>query len=111
MTRSSPETETLQRIANMQITPDTGASVAMEMRRQAQAALACADTSTDRPSKDPLAGLVERLDRLLLTSTEDNRSFVLATESARNIVEIVREWVRSDASARYSVTSPVENSK
>lgn len=56
-----------------------------------------------QPSGDPLAGLVERLDRLCLTSTEDGRRFVLATESASNIVEIVREWIRSGAG--YSVPS------
>jgi hypothetical protein len=64
------------------------------------------DTSTVRAAIDPLAGLAERLDRLFLTSTEDNRRFVLATESAQNIVEIVREWIRSDAGVKYSVSSP-----
>lgn len=42
---------------------------------------------------DPLVGLDERLDRLLLTASDNNR-FVLSTESAQNIVGIVREWLR-----------------
>lgn len=52
------------------------------------------------PVSDVLAGLAERLDRLCLTSTEDGRRFILATESAHNIVGIVREWIRSRGHAQ-----------
>jgi hypothetical protein len=45
---------------------------------------------------DPLKGLDERLDRLFLTADDGNR-FVLSTESAKNIVGIVREWLRTRA--------------
>lgn len=46
--------------------------------------------------QDGLAGLDERLDRLLLTADGGGR-FVLSTESAKNIVGIVREWLRPAA--------------
>jgi hypothetical protein len=46
------------------------------------------------PIQDPLVGLDGRLDRLLLTAI-DNGRFVLSTESAKNIVGIVRAWLRS----------------
>lgn len=49
-------------------------------------------------SQDPLAGLHERLDRVLLTAT-DNSRFILSTESAKNIVGIVRAWLRSKGAA------------
>jgi len=63
------------------------------------------------PGHDPLAGLAERLDRLYLTSTEDGRRFVLATESAHNIVGIVREWIRSGAGAKVSISSTTQKSE
>lgn len=59
-------------------------------------------------SADVLAGLDERLDRLLLTSNENER-FVLSTESAKNIVGIVREWIRGHGAAQASVNSGVCN--
>jgi hypothetical protein len=65
-------------------------STDVEMGGDARAALPVAKTAGD----DPLAGLDERLDRLLLTASDNNR-FVLSTESAKNIVGIVREWIRS----------------
>lgn len=40
-----------------------------------------------------LAGLPDRLDRLFVTA-QDGERFVLSTDSARNIVDIVREWLR-----------------
>lgn len=43
---------------------------------------------------DPLVGLDERLDRLCLTEKDTNNRFILSTESAKNIVGIVREWLR-----------------
>lgn len=53
---------------------------------------------TDRmESVDILDGLAERLDRLFLNS-DSNERFVLGTGSARNIVAIVREWLRVRAS-------------
>jgi hypothetical protein len=61
--------------------------------RGADRSRACAQQTRD----DALAGLDERLDRLLLTAS-DNCRFVLSTESAKNIVGIVREWLRSKGS-------------
>lgn len=61
-----------------------------------EAALSPSHCTAGRREVDPLIGLAERLDRLLLTAS-DNSRFVLSTESAKNIVEIVREWLRCAA--------------
>jgi hypothetical protein len=50
---------------------------------------------------DKLVGLAERLDRLLLTAN-DNGKFILSTKSAKNIVEIVRVWLKRAPANRES---------
>jgi len=65
----------------------------------AQGSVGCGVSSPAAP--DILAGLDGRLDRLLLTAS-DNSRFVLSTESAKNIVGIVREWIRSRGSEHTS---------
>lgn len=54
---------------------------------------------------DPLAGLDERLDRLFLSDDRGVR-FVLSTDSARNIVAIVREWLRTRTSTGRTTPEP-----
>jgi hypothetical protein len=44
--------------------------------------------------EDALAGLNERLDSLLVTAQSGDR-FILSSDSAKNIVGIVREWIRT----------------
>lgn len=56
-------------------------------------AVTTSSDGVERIYEDGLAGLDERLDRLLLTADDGGR-FVLSTESAKNIVAIVREWLR-----------------
>jgi hypothetical protein len=69
-----------------------------------KARLICAALNAAQgPVADPLAGLDERLDRLLLTAS-DNNKFVLSTESAKNIVGIAREWLRSKGASALPST-------
>lgn len=63
-------------------------------------------TEPDRTDGDGLlAGLVERLDRLCLTAKDGSR-FILSTESAENIVGIVREWIRAKSVAAPPKPAP-----